>query len=85
MRIVWISRTADICQQPHEFGYQSVKLLYKLVIEKKEVGDLKLPKSRQIFIPTITVKKDAALAYLKKCNAWAGQVKASKAARKKVR
>lgn len=67
---------ATVCQQPYEFGYQSIKMLHRLVVKGEKVEDMKdLPESRQIMIPTITVKKDEALAYLAKCNAWKAEMK----------
>lgn len=69
-----------ICQQPYLFGEQSVRILHHVVIHGKKIEDYKLPeglelKDGQIFVPTITVKKDAALAYLEKCNAWKAEMK----------
>lgn len=66
---------ATVCQQPYEFGYQSIKLLHRLVVKGEKLEDLDLPENRQIMIPTILVKKDEALAYLEKCNAWKAEMK----------
>jgi ribose transport system substrate-binding protein len=64
-----------ICQQPYEFGYQSIKMLHRLVVKGEKIEDMGLPESRQIMIPTITVRKGEALDYLEKCKAWKAEMK----------
>ena len=48
-----------VVQQPFEFGYQSVKVLTELAKGNKSA----LPESKQIFIPTLSVKQDSADAF----------------------
>ena len=66
---------ATVCQQPYQFGYESIKLLHRMVVTGEEPGDMGLPENRQIMVPTIVVKKDEALAYLAKCEAWKAEMK----------
>ena len=69
-----------ICQQPYVFGEQSARLLHHVVVQGKRVEDYQLPeglelKDGQIFVPTITVRRDGALDYLKKCDSWKKEIK----------
>jgi ribose transport system substrate-binding protein len=48
-----------VVQQPYEFGYQSVKVLNALARGDRSV----IPEGKQIFIPTLAVKKDSVDAF----------------------
>ncbi len=45
---------ATVVQQPFEFGYQSVKLMAKILAGDRS----EIPASKQIFVPTLVIKKD---------------------------
>ena len=45
---------ATVVQQPYEFGYRSMELMSKILAGDKSG----IPASKQIFVPTIAVKKD---------------------------
>jgi ribose transport system substrate-binding protein len=45
---------ATVVQQPYEFGYQSVRLLARLLEGQREA----LPPGKQILIPTLIIKRD---------------------------
>jgi ribose transport system substrate-binding protein len=55
---------ATIVQQPYEFGYQAIKLMTRLV-----AGDSSgIPANKQMFIPTLVVKKDNVDDFIVKIN-----------------
>ena len=64
-----------ICQQPYEFGYQSIKMLHRLVVKGEKLEDMDLPENRQIIIDTIMLRKGEGLKYLEKCKAWKAEIK----------
>ena len=45
---------ATVVQQPFEFGYRSIELMAKVLSGDKSV----VPNSKQIFVPTLMIKKD---------------------------
>jgi ribose transport system substrate-binding protein len=51
-------------QQPFEFGYQSMALMAK-VLNGDKSG---IPASKQIFVPTLAVKKDNVEQFTKELN-----------------
>jgi ribose transport system substrate-binding protein len=51
-------------QQPYEFGYRSMELMSK-VLNGDRSG---IPASKQIFVPTIAVKKDNVEQFTKELN-----------------
>src|SRR3989441_7881249 len=60
---------ATVVQQPFEFGYQSMKLMAKILD-----GDRSdIPPSKQIFVPTLAIKKDQVEEFAKKINQLRGR------------
>ncbi len=55
---------ATVVQQPYEFGYRSMELMSKILNGDKSG----IPASKQIFVPTIAVKKDNVEAFAKQLN-----------------
>jgi len=55
---------ATVVQQPFEFGYQSMALMAK-VLNGDKSG---IPASKQIFVPTLAVKKDNVEQFTKELN-----------------
>jgi ribose transport system substrate-binding protein len=60
---------ATVVQQPFEFGYRSMELMAKYLNGDKSV----VPASKQIFVPTIAVKKADVEAFQKKINQLRGR------------
>jgi ribose transport system substrate-binding protein len=60
---------ATVVQQPYEFGYQSMALMAK-VLNGDKSG---IPASKQIFVPTIAVKKADVEEFTKKINTLRGR------------
>ncbi len=60
---------ATVVQQPFEFGYQSMVMLSKILN-----GDRSgIPASKQIFVPTLAVKKTDVEEFIKKINTLRGR------------
>jgi len=60
---------ATVVQQPFEFGYQSVVMMAKIL-----KGDRSgIPAGKQIFVPTIAVKKADVEEFIKKINSLRGR------------
>ena len=55
---------ATVVQQPYEFGYRSMELMSK-VLNGDRSG---IPASKQIFVPTLAVKKDTVEQFTKELN-----------------
>lgn len=55
---------ATVVQQPYEFGYRSMELMSKILSGDKSV----IPASKQIFVPTIAVKKANVEEFTKQLN-----------------
>lgn len=55
---------ATVVQQPYEFGYRSMELMAKYLNGDKSM----VPASKQIFVPTIAVKKDTVDEFTKQLN-----------------
>ena len=55
---------ATVVQQPYEFGYRSMELMAK-VLNGDRSG---IPASKQIFVPTLAVKKDTVEQFTKELN-----------------
>jgi ribose transport system substrate-binding protein len=51
-----------VVQQPYEFGYQAIKLMAKILDGDKTV----IPAGKQIFVPTLMIKKDNVEEFTKK-------------------
>jgi len=60
---------ATVVQQPFEFGYQSMKLIAK-ILEGDRSG---IPASKQIFVPTLAIKKAEVDEFAKKINQLRGR------------
>lgn len=60
---------ATVVQQPFEFGYQSMKLMAKIL-----AGDRSdIPATKQIFVPTLAIKKAEVEDFTKKINSLRGR------------
>ena len=60
---------ATVVQQPFEFGYRSMELMAK-VLDGDKSG---IPATKQIFVPTIAVKKADVEEFIKKINGLRGR------------
>src|SRR5215216_3960605 len=60
---------ATVVQQPFEFGFQSMSLMAKSLDGDKSV----IPPSKQIFVPTIAIKKADVEEFIKKINGLRGR------------
>jgi ribose transport system substrate-binding protein len=60
---------ATVVQQPYEFGYQSVQMMSKFLGGDKS----SIPASKQIFVPTLIIKKDTVDAFIDKTNKLRGR------------
>ena len=60
---------ATVVQQPFEFGYRSMELMAKILHGDKS----QIPATKQIFVPTIAVKKPDVEEFTKKINTLRGR------------
>ena len=60
---------ATVVQQPFEFGYRSMELMAKVLNGDKS----QIPASKQIFVPTLAIKKADVEEFTKKINALRGR------------
>ena len=60
---------ATVVQQPFEFGFQSMQLMAKYLNGDKSV----IPAGKQIFVPTIAIKKTDVDAFIQKINQLRGR------------
>lgn len=60
---------ATVVQQPYEFGFRSMELMAKVLDGDKS----QIPESKQIFVPTIAVKKAEVEEFTKKLNTQRGR------------
>ena len=60
---------ATVVQQPYEFGYQSIKLMAK-VLNGDKSG---IPASKQVFIPTKPIKRADVDAFIDQINRLRGR------------
>ncbi|HSE30080.1 MAG TPA: sugar-binding protein [Pyrinomonadaceae bacterium] len=60
---------ATVVQQPFEFGFRSMELMAQVLNGDKSV----IPASKQIFVPTIAVKKEQVDEFTKKINSLRGR------------
>jgi ribose transport system substrate-binding protein len=60
---------ATVVQQPYEFGYQSIQMMAKALRGDKSA----IPASKQLFIPTLVIKKDGVDAFTQKINQLRGR------------
>jgi ribose transport system substrate-binding protein len=62
---------ATIVQQPYEFGYQAIYMMAKVLRGDKSA----IPPNKQVFIPTLVVKKDNVDDFMVKINQLRGRTK----------
>ena len=60
---------ATVVQQPFEFGYQAIKLMREFLRGDKA----SIPASKQVFIPTLVIKRDNVDDFTKKINELRGR------------
>lgn len=60
---------ATIVQQPYEFGYQAIYMMAKVLGGDKSA----IPSNKQVFIPTVIVKKDNVNDFIVKINQLRGR------------
>lgn len=60
---------ATVVQQPYEFGYQAIKLMAQYVNGEKSA----IPASKQIFVPTLVIKRDGIEEFQRKINTLRGR------------
>lgn len=60
---------ATVVQQPYEFGYRSMELMSKILGGDRS----QIPASKQIFVPTLAVKKAEVEEFTKKINTLRGR------------
>ena len=60
---------ATVVQQPYEFGYQSVQLMAKVLSGDRSA----ITPSKQIFVPTLIIKKDSVDEFINKTNKLRGR------------
>lgn len=58
-----------IVQQPFEFGYRAIHLMAKILKGDKS----EIPAGKQIFVPTLVIKKDSVEEFTKKINGLRGR------------
>ena len=62
---------ATIVQQPYEFGYQAIYMMAKVLRGDKNA----IPSNKQVFIPTVIIKKDNVNDFIVKINQLRGRAK----------
>ncbi len=60
---------ATVVQQPYEFGNQSIQLMAKVIAGDRSV----IPPTKQIFVPTLIIKKDTVDEFISKTNKLRGR------------
>jgi ribose transport system substrate-binding protein len=60
---------ATVVQQPYEFGYQAIKLMRQYLQGDKSA----IPAGKQIFVPTLIIKRDSVEEFTKKINQLRGR------------
>ncbi|HEX3183903.1 MAG TPA: sugar-binding protein [Pyrinomonadaceae bacterium] len=60
---------ATVVQQPFEFGYQSIAMMAKILNGDKSA----IPAGKQIFVPTLAIKKGDVDEFIKKINTLRGR------------
>lgn len=67
-----------VVQNPHDFGYESIKLLRKLTVEGKSAKEAGIPgDTKSIFVDTKVIKKGEGLKYLEYCEGLKNSMKKS--------
>jgi ribose transport system substrate-binding protein len=60
---------ATVVQQPYEFGYQAIKLMHAYLKGDRSV----IPATKQIFVPTLVIKRDNVQDFKQKINQLRGR------------
>jgi ribose transport system substrate-binding protein len=60
---------ATIVQQPYEFGYQAIRMMAKVLDGDKSA----IPANKQVFVPTLVIKKDNVDQFTTKINQLRGR------------
>jgi len=60
---------ATVVQQPFEFGYQSIRMMAKILDGDRSV----IPPSKQIFVPTKEIKRDNVESFITELNKLRGR------------
>lgn len=60
---------ATVVQQPYEFGYRSIQMMAKILDGDRSV----IPDNKQIFVPTVPIKKDGVEEFIAKINQLRGR------------
>jgi len=60
---------ATVVQQPYEFGYQAIRLMHK-VLRGDRSG---IPAGKQVFVPTLVIKRDGVDEFSQKLNQLRGR------------
>jgi ribose transport system substrate-binding protein len=60
---------ATVVQQPFEFGYKSIELMSKALGGDKTV----FPEEKQIFVPTLVIRKEGIDEFISKINRLRGR------------
>ena len=60
---------ATIVQQPYEFGYQAIRMMAQVLDGNKSA----IPASKQVFVPTLVIKKDNVDQFTTKINQLRGR------------
>jgi ribose transport system substrate-binding protein len=63
------SAYATVVQQPYEFGYQAIKLMHQVLKGDRSA----IPANKQIFVPTLVIKRDNVDEFTKKINQLRGR------------
>lgn len=60
---------ATVVQQPYEFGYRSIEIMSKVLAGDRSM----IPESKQIFVPTLAIKRDGIDEFTQKINQLRGR------------
>jgi ribose transport system substrate-binding protein len=60
---------ATVVQQPYEFGYQAITMMQKVLSGDRSV----IPAGKQVFVPTLIIKRDGVEEFTKKINQLRGR------------
>ncbi len=60
---------ATVVQQPYEFGYQAIVLMQKHL----RGGDAVTPENKQVFVPTLVIRRDNAAEFTQRINQLRGR------------
>jgi ribose transport system substrate-binding protein len=60
---------ATVVQQPYEFGYQAIRMMARVLDGDKSV----IPSGKQVFVPTLVIKKDDVDQFSKRLNQLRGR------------